>query len=573
MGIFHKHVYLSIAALFIAFSASAQDGAKDGGKDANDLNVKVDAIFAQYNKPDSPGCALGVIKDGKLVYARGYGMANLEHNIPNGPKLVYDIGSTSKQFTAASILLLAQRDKLSLDDDVRKHIPELPAYQKPITIRNLLHHTSGLRDYLTLFSLAGVSFDDTTTEKDALDIIARQKALNFTPGDEWLYSNSGYFLLSIIIKRASGKSFAEFAKENIFDQLGMKHTLILDNHKRIVPMRATGYSPNPRGGFQIEMSNFEQTGDGAVQTSIEDLLLWDQNFYEPKVGGKAFLEQIQTVGALNNGEKRDYASGLFIGEYKGLRRVSHGGSWAGYRAELARFPDQNFSVACLCNLSATNPSALAMRVADVYLAESIKALELKKPMTGGGLTVELGVAEEKLKEKAGVYRSLTNGELRRVMLRDGKLRIDAFTRFSSELKPFSETQFNIAGQEGAVAEFGSTGGKPQLHLSRNDRKPETFERVEAFEPSAGQLNEFAGNYYSEELDTTYRMSIEQGRLFVIDSKNEKEPLTSTIRDSFAIISGPQFEFSRDAAGKVSGFGVHAGRIRNVRFSKSADSRN
>src|SRR5262245_41692285 len=273
-----KLVYLVIAAFFIAISASAQEG----GKDENSLKARVDAVFAQFDKPDSPGCALGVIKDGKLVYSRGYGMANLEHGIPNSPKLVYDIGSTSKQFTAASILLLAKQGKLSLDDEARKYIPELPAYQWPITIRHLIHHTSGLRDYLTLFSLAGVNFDDTTTEKDALEIILRQKGLNFAPGDEWLYSNSGYFLLSIIIKRASGKSFAEFAKENIFDPLGMTHTLILDNHKRIVPMRAVGYSPNPRGGFQTEMSNFEQTGDGAVQTSIEDLLLWDQNFYEPK---------------------------------------------------------------------------------------------------------------------------------------------------------------------------------------------------------------------------------------------------------------------------------------------------
>ena len=568
MRMFHKHVYLSIAALFIAISASAQDG----GKDANSLNAKVDVVFAQYEKADSPGCALGVIKDGKLLYARGYGMANLEHNIPNGPKMAYDIGSTSKQFTAAGILLLAQQGKLSLDDDVRKHIPELPAYQKPITIRHLLHHTSGLRDYLTLFSLAGVNFDDTTTEKDALDIIARQKGLNFTPGDEWLYSNSGYFLLSIVIKRASGKSFAEFAKENIFDPLGMKHTLILDNHKKIVPMRATGYSPNPRGGFQIEMSNFEQTGDGAVQTSIEDLSLWDQNFYEPKVGGKAFLEQMRVVGALNSGEKHGYASGLFIDEYKGLRRVSHGGSWAGYRAELARFPDQKFSVACLCNLGATNPSALAMKVADLYLAETIKALELKKAKeveakTGGGLTGAVVIAEEKLKDRAGIYRSLTNGELRRITLRDGKLRIDAFTQLSSELKPFSETQFNIAGQEGAAVEFKSSGGKTQLNLSRNNRKPDTFESVEAFEPSAERLNEFAGSYYSEELDTTYKMSVEQGRLFVIDRNGVKRPLSPTIRDSFAVISGPQFEFSRDAAGKLYGFAVHAGRIRNVRFSK------
>src|SRR5215813_861037 len=568
MRMFHKHVYLSIAALFIAISASAQDG----GKDANSLNAKVDAVFAQYERSDSPGCALGVIKDGKLIYARGYGMANLEHGIPNGPKLVYDIGSTSKQFTAASVLLLAAKGKLSLDDDVRKYLPELPAYQAPITIQHLMHHTSGLRDYLTLFSLAGVNFDDTTTEKDALDIIARQKALNFTPGDEWLYSNSGYFLLSIVIKRASGKSFAEFAKENIFDPLGMKHTLILDNHKKIVPMRTTGYSPNPRGGFQIEMLNFEQTGNGAVQTSIEDLSLWDQNFYEPKVGGKSFLEQMHVVGALNSGEKHGYASGLFIDEYKGLRRVSHSGSWAGYRAELARFPDQKFSVACLCNLGVTNPSALAMKVADIYLAETIKALELKnakevEAKTGAGLTGAVVIAEEKLKDKAGIYRSPTNGELRRISLRDGKLRIDAFTQISSELKPFSETQFNIAGQEWAEVEFRSSGGKTQLRLSRNNRKPETFESVEAFEPSAERLNEFAGSYYSQELDTTYKMIVEQGRLFVIDRNGVKRPLSPTIRDSFVVLSGPQFEFSREDGGKISGFAVHAGRIRNVRFSK------
>ncbi|MCI0387404.1 MAG: serine hydrolase [Acidobacteria bacterium] len=565
MQAFSRLVYLIIAALFISISAPAQDG----GKDANSLNAKVDRIFAQYDKPDSPGCALGVIKDGKLVYARGYGMANLEHGIPNGPKLVYDIASTSKQFTAASILLLAGQGKLSLDYDVRKHIPELPAYQKPVTIRHLIHHTSGLRDYTSLFSLAGVNFDDTTTEKDALDIIVRQKGLNFTPGDEWLYSNSGYFLLSIIIKRASGKSLAVFAKENIFDPLGMKHTLILDNHKKIVPMRATGYSPNPRGGFQTEMSNFEQTGDGAVQTSVEDLLLWDQNFYDPKVGGKTFLEQMHAVGALNNGEKHRYASGLSIGEYKGLRRVDHGGSWAGYRSELARFPDQKFSVACLCNLRTVNPSALASQVADVYLADHLKAADPPKAVekAGGDSSAAVVIAEAKLKEKVGVYRNLTNGELRRITLQDGKLRIDAFTLLNSELRPFGETQFNITGQEGAVIEFKSPGGKMQLHLSRRNRNPDTFERVEAFEPSAEQLNEFAGSYYSEELDTTYRMSVEQGGLFMIDRNGRKRPLLPRLRDSFAVLSGPQFEFSRDAAGKVSGFAVHWGRIRNVRFSR------
>jgi CubicO group peptidase (beta-lactamase class C family) len=202
-----------VALLWMPTGSATQSNTQAGGTDAAKLTAKVDALFANYDKPSSPGCALGVIKDGKPVYSRGYGLANLEHNIPNGPQIVYDIGSDLKQFTAASILLLVAQGKLTFDDDVRKYIPEIPVYQKPITIRHLLHHTSGLRDYAALFGLAGMSTDDTSTDADALRMIVRQKALNFTAGDEWLYSNSGYFLLSIIVKRASGKTLAEFAKD------------------------------------------------------------------------------------------------------------------------------------------------------------------------------------------------------------------------------------------------------------------------------------------------------------------------------------------------------------------------
>jgi CubicO group peptidase (beta-lactamase class C family) len=565
MRTFNRHVSISIALLSIFISTSAP--AQDGGNASNNLNAKVDAVFAQYDKPDSPGCALGVIKDGQIVYARGYGMANLEHNIPNGPKLVYDIGSTSKQFSAASILLLAQQGKLSLDDDVRKHIPELSAYQKPIMIRHLIHHTSGLRDYLTLFSLAGVSFDDTTTEKDALDLILRQKGLNFTPGDEWLYSNSGYFLLSIIVKRASGKSLAEFAKENIFDPLGMKRTIFLENHKRIVPMRATGYSAG-RGGFQIEMSNFEQTGDGAVLTSIEDLLLWDRNFYEPKVGGKAFLGQMHAVGALNNGEKLEYASGLRIDEHKGLRRVSHGGSWAGYRSDLIRFPDQKLSVICLCNLGSTNPSRLAMQVAEIYLAGQLKATDEKPVETIGNAVGVPSIPESELKDKVGIYRNQSSGEVRRISLNGGKLRIDAFGPVM-ELAPINVNRFRFTGPgAGANAEAAfekSSHGKLLLKLSRGGGKTDNFDSVEAFSPSAEQLNEFAGSYYSEELDATYRMTVENDRLVAVNRSGVKRPLTPSFRDAFATFGAAQFEFNRDGQGRVAGFAVHAGRIRNVRF--------
>jgi CubicO group peptidase (beta-lactamase class C family) len=333
------------------------------------LHARVDELFAKWDRTDSPGCALGVYRDGRIEYARGYGMANLELGVALSPQSVFDIGSTSKQFTAMSIMLLASESKLSLDDDIRKYIPELPSYGKTISIRHILTHTSGIRDYLTLWGLAGVDDADLTTDQDALDLIARQHELNFAPGEQWLYSNSGFFLASVIVKRVSGKTLAEFAAERIFAPLGMTHTRFNDDHMSIVPNRATGYAPRDSGGWATAMSNFEQTGDGAVQTSIEDLQRWDENFYTGRVGGTEVLAAMQKPAVLNSGKQQTYALGLMVDRYRGLHTVSHGGSWAGYRAELLRFPEQHLSVACLCNLARTNPSQLARRVAEIYLAD------------------------------------------------------------------------------------------------------------------------------------------------------------------------------------------------------------
>jgi len=561
---------LFVLLVWMPVSGIAQANPQSTGVDAAQLAPRVDALFANYNKPDSPGCALGVIKDGKLVYARGYGMANLEHNIPNGPQIVYDIGSDSKQFTAASILLLAAQGKLSLDDDVRRYIPELPAYQKPIIIRHLLHHTSGLRDYAALFGLAGMNTEDVSTDDDALRMIVRQKSLNFTPGDEWLYSNSGYFLLSLIVKRASGKTLAEFAKEQLFDLLGMKSTLYLNNHKRIVPQRATGYSApedaRAGGNFQIEMSNYEQTGDGAIQSSLEDLLRWDQNFYQPKVGGQALLDQLQSVGELNNGQKLDYALGLYVDEYKGQRRVWHSGAWAGYRANLTRFPDQKFSVVCLCNLDSINATQLALRVADLYLADQFKAATAK-PGAATTSPTPLALAEEQVKNKIGLYYNSATGGLRRVTLRDGKLRMDPFTPNSFELIPLSSDRFRhpVSGNEITFAT--RVDGKLQLRLTRQGQT-EIFEPVVAITPSEVRLAEYVGSYFSEELETIYHLRIENGGLQFVIKNGPGRPLQPTFRDGF-IGDGVQFEFMRDAQGKVVGFTLGGGRIRNLIFTRQS----
>jgi CubicO group peptidase (beta-lactamase class C family) len=338
-------------------------------------NPPVDQVFAEFAKPGSPGCALGVFRDGKIIYARGYGLANIEENVPIVPQTVFDIGSTSKQFSAASILLLEQLGKLSVNDDLRKYIPELPDYGHPITILNLLNHSSGLRDYLTLFILAGINIDGVTTDDDALALIARQKQLNFAPGSDYLYSNSGFFLLSVIVKRASGKTLRDFAQENIFTPLGMAHTQYRDDHTVLIPNRALAYGPRDSGGYALDVSYFEQTGDGAVHTTVEDLQRWDENFYSAQVGGKAFVAELQQQGHLTTGRTLDYARGLAISEFRGLRTVSHAGSWGGYRAQLLRFPDQHFSVACLCNVASADTTQLARAVAEVFLSSQMKSAE------------------------------------------------------------------------------------------------------------------------------------------------------------------------------------------------------
>src|ERR1700730_16907113 len=345
----------------------------------------IDEVFDDLAKPGSPRCALGVYREGGLIYAKGYGLANLEENVAITPKSVFDIGSTSKQFTAASILLLEKQGKLSVNDDVRKYIPELPDYGQKITILQLLNHSSGLRDYLALMELAGINTDSVTTDEDALALIARQKALNFAPGSDWLYSNTGFFLLSVIVKRASGETLREFAAENIFVPLGMTHTQYRDNHTSLIPDRALAYQPNEtKDGYTLDVSYFEQTGDGAVHTSVEDLWKWDENFYSGWIGGKEFLAEIQERGKLNGGKVLEYAKGLFVADYRGLHTVRHAGAWGGYRAELLRFPEQHFSVACLCNVGNANPSKRANQVADVYLAGLMKAKDPKKELDAVG---------------------------------------------------------------------------------------------------------------------------------------------------------------------------------------------
>jgi CubicO group peptidase (beta-lactamase class C family) len=475
-----------IRAGILAFPLLSLMGAFAGAQER--MTKAVDEVFADLAQPGSPGCALAVARDGKTLYEKGYGLANIEENVAITPQTVFDIGSTSKQFTAASILLLEKQGKLSVQDDIRKYVPEVPDYGHKITILHLLNHTSGLRDYLTLFELAGVNTDSVTTDDDALAIIARQKSLNFEPGSEWLYSNSGFFLLSVIVKRAGGKTLREFASENIFAPLQMKQTVFRNEHTQLVPNRALAYDPQDANTqFTLDVSYFEQTGDGAVHTSVEDLLKWDENFYSGKVGDQDFLKKIQEPGKLNNGKTLDYAKGLFVGSYRGLRFVDHGGSWGGYRAQLLRFPDQHFSVACLCNLATANPDKRAHEVADVFLAA-----EMNEPKPGADRNRRterkretLTLSAEKLSAYGGEFKSDELAATYSIGVKDGILALqaiqggDAFlrSRRTLALRAVAPDTF-VADEEGLefVFERGASGTVQGFRLSAGRTKGIVFQR-------------------------------------------------------------------------------------------------
>jgi len=350
----------------------------EGAPAANPFDDKIkqtEKVFQKWNKDDSPGCAVGIVKDGKLVYTNGFGIANLEYDEPITSKSVFRIGSTSKQFTAACMALLEEEGKLSLDDDVRKYIPELPEYKQTVTLRHMLHHTSGLPEYLSLLDESGDFVDelDFFDEKKAIEAVAKAPGLVFPVGEKYVYTNSNYFLSSVVVKRVSGMTLAEYAKKKIFVPLGMKNTHFHDDVTVIVKNRATGYGRRRNGQWKIDETTLEIVGDGSVFTTIEDMVLWDQNFYHNRLGkgGKTLIEKMQTSGKLNNGKSIDYGLGLSVETYRGLSRISHGGSWVGFRANYMRFPDQKFTVIIFCNLGSMNPGNLAAKVAEIWIGDEM----------------------------------------------------------------------------------------------------------------------------------------------------------------------------------------------------------
>jgi CubicO group peptidase (beta-lactamase class C family) len=540
-----------VAAVFVAFVAAAAVGA--ARQQPATADAAVDKIFSRWNAT-TPGCAVAASVSGKTVLSTAYGLADLEHDVKNTPETIFEGGSVSKQFTATSVLLLAKEGKLSLDDPVRKYIPELRDFGAPLLIRHMLNHTSGLRDWGSVASIAG--WPRTTrvnTHAHVLDILSRQRSLNFPPGTRYSYSNSGYNLSAVIVARVSGVPFAEFSKKRIFEPLAMTHTSWRDDHTRIVKDRAIAYS-DEQDGFHIEMPFENVHGNGGLLTTVGDLLKWNENFTSPKVGDAAFVAEQQTPGKFNDGRVHQYALGLTVGKYKGVRVVEHSGSTAGYRAHLARYPDQRVSVAVLCNVSSGAATQYAHNVADVYLGSALKPLEARATHT---------LSDAEATRIAGMYRDVNRGIVTTIVRNGSSLRLDS--ERGPALFATSPTRFITAGDD--TWEFDGRGG---LRVTDEYGTVDRLERVEPANPAVDALRTLAGTYGSDEAETKFVVALDNTSLVMKQRPDRVIKLRPLYADAFSGSIGTVI-FRRDASGRVNTLSVIQDRVWDLRFARDVVS--
>ncbi len=510
--------------------------------------ASIDAQFSAWNT-ETPGCAVGVADNGRIVLERAYGMADLEHGVPNRPDTIFEAGSVSKQFTAAAVLLLARDGKLSLDDPVHKYVPELPAYAAPVTIRQMLHHTSGLRDWGSIEWIAGWPRGTRVyTHAHVLDILARQRHLNFAPGTRWSYSNSGYNLSAIIVSRVAGESFADFTRRRIFEPLGMTRTSWRDDFTRIVKDRAVAYA-NSDGRYVLDMPFENVHGNGGLLTTVGDLLRWNGNFDAPKVGDAELVRLMQTPGTLGTGRETGYAYGLSVASYKGLVETRHSGTTGSYRAYLARFPEKRLSVAVLCNAGDSMPRQALHAVADLYLADALQPDPLPTP-------ARLSSAE--LDRLVGLYRDEARGDTFRIE-RDGEA-----LRLGDGTPLIAVAPRRLTDGEGLAIEVSESGSG---HMDDGSGFDVPIQRVIQAHPAAEQLAQYAGDYASEEAEAAFTVRARDGALELARRPDSVYPMTPLYADAFDSELGT-IVFRRDR-GRVAEFSVVQDRVWNLRFRRVA----
>ncbi len=551
-----------LAALALSGSATVSAGVTP---------QQVDSIFAPFTLPGSPGCVVAVIDSHRIVYSKAFGLANLEHDVPNTIETIFDIGSNAKQFTATAILLLEEEGILSIDDDVHKYIPELPAYPWPITLRHLLTHTSGIRDYFELMMLKGVFVGNQYPNRYYLDLICRQPELNFRSGEMQMYSNSGFILLAEIVRRVSGRTLAEFARERIFEPLGMTHTRFVEDASVIIPHRAASYGSLPSGGYWQGVSIATNNGDGGILSTLADLARWDRNFYDNQLGRKSplLLRRLQEPFVLNSGDTIPWGLGLRLGEHHGLPVIFHGGAYFGFRSEILRFPDQQFTVIVLANSDKAVAWTLAYQVADLYLSESYH----DEVVDAAAATPPSYQPDPRaLTDKAGRYRNPISGIIWTVTPTDTTLEIATSTGFAFQLLPTGPDQFISVGipQQASVRFERDSANAWAAIFTPPGQAPARLSSI-PLRPQNAPLETYVGKYHCRELEMTISLLMSGEALSMqSDDADLDYRLTQLLPDEFSAANGGYLlHFIRGEHDQIAALAINSQRVKNLRFDRLA----
>ena len=525
----------------------------------------IDALFSKWNTSKSPGTVIGIIRNDSLVYARGYGMANLEYDIPNSPETIFHMASVSKQFTAYAIVLLARQGRLNLDDDIHTYLPWVPDFKEKITIRHLLNHTSGIRDQWQLLTISGTRLDDVITQEHIVKILSKQQELNSKPGEIYNYCNSGYTMLSEIVKSVTGKTLRQFTDSAIFKPLGMNNTHFHDNYEEIEKNRAYSYLRKGQNGFSNSVLSYSNSGATSLFTNINDLSKWVMNFYKPVAGDLQDIQQLTQKGKLNNGKELNYANGIVVDKYKGWIQYSHGGSDAGYRTFLLVFPDLKTGFIQFSNLGDFDLNKVFI-LADMFIKDTAHInTAIQKPIIDSSMAI--------LKDSAYIKKYLGNyiseeGYLFTIELKQGMLKYK-LNNLPKVLVPQGKESFYNLDDAAVTCTFSLKGKDTIINMKTPDQTFILRKYNNELKLTDEALLKYTGTYYSPELDCSYGIILKDHELFLTNDKYPDQKIRMTGTDHLNTNTWWMYHLVmlRNNKNEISGFEVNSGRVMHLKFNK------
>lgn len=528
---------------------------------------QIDSLFIDWNKPNHPGGSIGVMKNDKIVFSRSYGLASLEYLAPNSTETIFNIASVSKQFTAMGIVLLHIQGKLSIDDDIRKYLPELPDFGEKITIRQMLHHTSGLRSLHAMLGLAGWRADDSRTNEDLYRFMNMQRDLNFKPGSEFMYCNTGYMLMVKIIEKVTAEKFPTWMKKNIFEPLGMNHTYVEDKYNRVVTNNATSYNKSIDGNYLRAVEYWGYVGSGNIHSTTNDLLKWLSNFYAPQTNWEEAFKLMKTLDKLNDGSDNNYAFGLFIDKHLGNDLIQHSGAIGGFRTYAGTYPDEKLSIVVLTNFSASSSGSKANQIHEILLTKL--DADNSEPVKKNDSLKQIYLSNDELKKYESSYLNDKDSYARKIYLRNDTLRYFRSSTSESPIVPIGNDEFQMLTTDADLKiKFTINGKLKSMIVTVNNGEPSIFQGFESRTLTTKDLLSYTGEFYSQELETTYNMYLENDTLFCHHARHGEFKM-KVLKNNVLESEWPMTitKYKRNKKGEVTGIYVSNGRVRNLWFEK------